>query len=330
MNKIIKSSIVKKMIVLIIPLIVYIFFAILRPDAFLQIELPLMLLNQCISGIVLAWGIMFVLMIGNLDFSVVAERILGAILAIGLAEKFGVLGLVLGVLINALVIGFLKAFLLAVINIKDKVISIAYTIILGSLGYLVTSGDTIVIDIGSLGIFNSVGFRMALFLILGVVMYVLHRYSLFGAQCKALAGNESLALSSGINKNKVEGIATIVCSLYIAASGFLTVSRGGGASPQSGLASLSLVFVAVSGVFIALALSKQISMPIGILIGNYTMNMIIYGLIALNLPSQLTTTVNGGFLLLILIIMDLKNKRDAEKERKSSAVKNIARSAVTT
>jgi ribose/xylose/arabinose/galactoside ABC-type transport system permease subunit len=327
MKNFIKSALIKVLIVLILPLAVYAFFAILRPDAFLKLDLPLTLLNQCISGIVLAWGMMFVMMIGNMDFSVVAERILGAIFAINLTQRFGVIGLIIGLLLNAFVLGFLKAFLLAVINIKDRVISIAYTIILGSLGYLITSGDTVLIDVNELGILSTMEFRMVFFVVLGIVMYILHKYSLFGAQCKALSGNEALALSSGINKNKVEGIATIVCSLYIAASGLLTLSRGGGETPQSGLASFSLVFVAISGVFIALALSKHISMPIGILIGNYTMNMIIYGLIALNLPSQLTTTVNGGFLLLLLIVMELKSKRDAEKERKASVAKNVSRSA---
>jgi ribose transport system permease protein len=326
MKNFIKSALMKILIVLILPVAVYTFFALLRPDAFLKIELPLILLNQCISGIVLAWGMMFVMMIGNMDFSVVAERILGVMLAISLVQKLGIIGLILGLLLNAFLLGFLKAFLLAIINIKDRVISIAYTIILGSLGYLITSGDTVLIDINSLGILSTVGFRMVLFVVLGIIMYVLHTYSLFGAQCKALSGNEAIALSSGINKNKVEGIATIVCSLYIAASGLLTLSRGGGETPQSGLASFSFVFVAISGVFIALALSKHVSMPIGIIIGNYTMNLIIYGLIALNLPSQLTTTVNGGFLLLLLIVMELKSKNDAEKERKASVAKNISKS----
>lgn len=147
---------------------------------------------------------------------------------------------------------------------------------------------------------------------------------MFGAQCRALAGNEALALSSGIKKRRVESIATMVCSLYIAASALLTVSRGGGATPQSGLTSMSAVFSAMSGVFIANALGKYLSQPIGIIVGNYTMSLIIYGLVACNLPTQLTTTVNGGFLMIILLFMEIKDKLDSEKQRKEAVRQNLS------
>ena len=138
------------------------------------------------------------------------------------------------------------------------------------------------------------------------------------AQCRALAGNEQIALSSGVRKKRVEGIATIVCSAFIAASSLLSVSRGGGVTPQSGLTSMSAVFSAMSGVFIANAMSSYISQPIGIIVGNYTMSLIVYGLIACNLPSQLTTTVNGGFLLILLLVIEVKKAHEAERVRRAA------------
>ena len=303
------------MAVVLLPLIVYIFFTILRPAAFLNPEIPGTILDQCISNIILGWGMSFCMMIGNMDFSCVAERILGSIVGIALSDIMGPIGLVVGVLGVAIVVGAAKALLMAAMDVKSRVITIAYTLALGSLGFMVTEGDTPTITV-EIGIVGEAWFRIAVFAVFGVIMYFLHRYSLFGAQCRALAGNENLALSAGVRKKRVEGIATMVCSVYIAVSGFIALSRGGGVTPQSGLTSMSGIFSAMTGVFIANALSKYISQPIGIIVGSYTMSLIVYGLVACNLPTQLTTTVNGGFLLLLLLVMEVKNARDAEKMRR--------------
>lgn len=323
MKKVIKTIGTKLLAFFLLPVIAYGVFAILRPRAFLNPGVPVTILNQSLSNIVLAWGMSFSMMIGNMDFSCVAERILGAILGISLCNVMGPIGLVIGVLAIALIVGAAKALLAIAMDIKNRVVTIAYTLVLGSLGYFVTSGDTSVISV-DMGLFRSKWFCIALFTAFGVIVYFLNQYSMFGAQCRALAGNESLALSSGINKKKVESIATMVCSLYIAASALLTVARGGGATPQSGLTSMSAVFSAMSGVFIANALAKYLPQPIGIIVGNYTMSLIIYGLVACNLPTQLTTTVNGGFLLVILLFMEVKDRIDAEKIRKAAVQRNLA------
>lgn len=323
MKKVMKTAVSKLLAFFLLPMIAYGVFAILRPRAFLNAEVPVTILNQCLSNIVLAWGMSFSMMIGNMDFSCVAERILGAILGITLCNLIGPIGLVIGVFAVAMVVGTAKAVLAIAMDIKNRVVTIAYTLVLGSLGYFVTGGDTSVIRV-DMGPFREKWFCILLFVLFGVIMYFLNRYSMFGAQCRALAGNEALALSSGIKKRRVESIATMVCSLYIAASALLTVSRGGGATPQSGLTSMSAVFSAMSGVFIANALGKYLSQPIGIIVGNYTMSLIIYGLVACNLPTQLTTTVNGGFLMIILLFMEIKDKFDSEKQRKEAVRRNLS------
>jgi len=323
MNKTVKMIVSKFLAVALLPLAVYAVFAALRPQALLSVDIPFMILNQCLNSIVLAWGMSFAMMIGNMDFSAIAERILGSITGIMLCNWMGPAGLVLGVLLVAVIVGFAKAVLAAAMDVKSRVITIAYTLVLGSFGYIVTAGDTATVKAG-LGVLGEEWFCNTLFVVLGVIMYVLHRYSLFGAQCRALAGNEALALSAGIKKKYVEGVATVVCSLFIAASALLAVARGGGATPQSGLTSMSAVFSAMSAVFIANALSRYISQPIGIIVGSYTMTLMIYGLVACNLPTQLTTTVNGGFLFVILIFTQIKDARDQEKIRRAAVAANMA------
>jgi ribose transport system permease protein len=323
MNRTLKIVWTKFLAIFLLPAVVYLIFLLLAPSAFLIPSLPLTLLNQSINMIVLAWGMSFGMMIGNMDMSSCAEQILGTIVAVLLSRYLGIWGLVLGVVLIAVAIGFIKAVLMAAINMKSMVISIAYTLVLGSIGYLITGGESVTIT-SDLTILGDYPYSIIIFAASGILIYCLHRYSVFGAQCKALSGNEALALSAGINKKKVEGIAIIICSCYIAISALLAVSRGAGATPSSGLNSLSNVFSAMSGVFVAIALSRYITMPIGIMVGVYSMNIITVGLIACNMNSQLKTTVNGGFLLVLMLLIDFKNKRDSEKMRRRAVESRMA------
>lgn len=79
MNKTVKMIVSKFLAVALLPLAVYAVFAALRPQALLSVDIPFMILNQCLNSIVLAWGMSFAMMIGNMDFSAIAERILGSI-----------------------------------------------------------------------------------------------------------------------------------------------------------------------------------------------------------------------------------------------------------
>ena len=309
----------KLVVFFLLPVFTYGVFACIRPEVFLSASLLLTLLNQSINLVVLAWGMSFGMMIGNMDLSCCAEQILGTMVAVLLSRVLGVWGLVLGVALTALVVGGIKAFLLATINMKSMVISIAYTLILGSIGYLMTGGEAILLTDARLTILGDYPWSLLIFLVSGFVMYFLHRYSLFGAQCIALSGNETIALSNGIKKKRVESMAIIVCSAYVAISGLLAVSRGAGATPLSGLNSLTNVFSAMSGVFIAMALSKYISMPIGIFVGVYSMNIITVGLLACNMNSQLKTTVNGAFLILIMLFIEFQSRYEREKDHRAAA-----------
>ena len=119
--------------------------------------------------------------------------------------------------------------------------------------------------------------------------------------------------TAGIKKRTVETKAIFICSIYAALSAIVYLSRGAGTAAQTGLSSMSTVFGAMTGVFIAMILTKYIDMTIGIVVGVVSMNIITIGLIALNLPSSMKDSVNGGFLLLLMVINDIIQKREADK-----------------
>ena len=173
---------------LIIPVVVYLLFLILRPQVFGQTSLIWTLFNQSIANIIMAWGLSFEMTAGNMDMSVGAEMILGSLVGCMFAKFLGIPGIILGALLVAFIIGSIKSVLSALINMKTLIISIAYTLILGSLGYQIVKGESVVIpsNYTTLGKFP---YTLIILLAAGAVMYILNRYSVFGAHCRALGGN---------------------------------------------------------------------------------------------------------------------------------------------
>ena len=308
---------------LIIPAAVYLFFLILRPSVFAKPSLIWTLFNQSIAYIIMAWGMSFEMTAGNMDLSVGAEMIFGTLVACQLASKLGIPGIVLGALAVALVIATIKSVLSTLINVNGLIISIAYTLIFGSLGYVYVKGQSVILTSENT-LLGKFPYSLIILVISGIVIYVLDKYSVFGAHCRALGGNETLAKTAGIKKNVVNTKAIFICSIYAAIAAIISVSRCAGSAAQTGLLSMSVVFQAMTGVFIAMILTKYINMTVGIIVGVVSMNIITIGLIAIDMPSSMKDTVNGGFLLLLMIINFIINKREKDKLYRQASASRVA------
>lgn len=307
---------------LLIPAVVYIVFAILRPDVFLSgASIYTIALSSVITTIV-SWGISFSMTAGIIDFSVAAERVLGAVIGVLLCRTLGIPGLIIGSMGTAVVCGIVKAILNSYIRISSMVISVAYCYILGSIGAIVQGNNPMILtsELCTLGKAPAI---WIIFAVCGAIIYVLQRFSVFGAHCRALGGNGKIAGDAGISKGKTEGITIIVASLFIGVSGVLATSYGAGTVAQTGLASMSIVFPAMIGFFIGALLEKYINIPFGCIAGVVTMNILATGLVSLGIPSQLKDTVTGAFLLALLSVTQILAKRRAEAlRRQASALKS--------
>ncbi len=314
--------------IFIIPCVVYLIFLALRPGVFGQFSLVWTLFNQSIASILLAWGMGFEVTAGNIDLSVGAEMILGSLVGCMFAKTMGIAGIIIGALLVAVVVGGIKSLLCALINMKTLILSIAYTLILGSIGYLVVSGESVILE-SEITILGKFPYTLIILVLAGVGYYILDRYSIFGAHCRALGGGVKLATTAGIKKKIIDTKSIFICSLYTALSAIIYLSRGAGSAAQPGLASLSVVFSAMTGVFIGLILVRYINMTIGTVVGVITMNIITIGLIALDMPSSMKDTVNGGFLLLLMIISELMEKRRDEKLYRLASMVRISKETET-
>lgn len=303
---------------LVVPGAVYLFFSILRPDVFLNwSSLYTIALSSCIT-VILAWGISFSLMAGIVDFSVASERVLGAVVGVLLSRSMGIWGLIVGSLVTAIIFGVVKAGLNACIKVSSMVISVAYCYIIGSIGALVQGNNSMILT-SDMCILGKSPYIWIIFVLCGAVIYVLQRYSVFGAHCRALGGNGKISAEAGISKGKTEGLAIFVASIFAGISGILATSYGAGTVAQTGLASMGTIFPAIIGFNIGAMLSKYINITFGCVAGVLTMNILATGLVSLNIPSQLKDTATGLFLIFLLCLTTIMERRHAETLRRQAS-----------
>lgn len=305
-------------VLLVIPAVVYLVFTVLRPGVFLKLDtLYSVCLQSCIVCI-LAWGISFSMTSGIIDFSVAAERILGSVAGVLLCRSMGLAGLILGCMAVGIVMGIIKAVLNSMIKMSSMVISVAYTFIIAAVGALLQGTNSMIIP-GKMCVLGKAPMIWVILAACGVAIYVIHRYSTFGAQCRALGGSNKIAMEAGINKAKIEGIAIFISSIFAAISGVVATSYGAGTSATAGLESMGIIFPAIIGFYIGKLLSKYINITLGCLAGVVTMNILATGLISIGIPSQLKDTVTGVFLLFLMILTSILEKKRAEQLRRQAS-----------
>lgn len=317
----IKTGTKKVIAFLALPGIVYLLFFCLRPAVYGRVDTVFMLLTQSFISTLLAWGMSFNMTAGNIDMSVGAEMVMGTIVGAMFAQKLGVPGIVLGALTVAIVVGVLKSIFMALTKTKSMVISIAYTLIIGAAGSLLCQGKSLIIQSNQTFLGRS-PYNIIIFVGAGIVLYLLQKYSIFGAQCRALGGNEKLAKSAGIIDTKVLTISIMISSLYAALAAIISLSYGSGAAASVGLESMVSVFSAMIGVFIAFMLQKHINIVFGIIAGSLTMNIIGMGLLSINMPPTLKDTITGAFLLVFMSATFFMEKRKADKMRRQASLHN--------
>lgn len=297
---------------LIIPGAVYLIFALLRPDVFWRADVVYLLFIQSIESIILGWGMSFGMISGNVDMSVAAETILGTIVAAIAAKSFGVPGLVVGALATTMVVGWLKSLVLRVIRTNSLVISIAYCLLLGALGAVVAQNKSLVIT-SAQTILGKAPWNILIAVGLGALMY---KYSVFGSNCRAVGGDTQLAKNAGIDKYKVYGKGFLVASFYAGFSAIISLSRGAGTAAATGLQSMTPIFSAMIGVFLGLMLTRWVNIVFGVISGILTMNIIGYGLLALSVEPDIKNTITGAFLLTIMTIMAVRERKAMEKVKR--------------
>ncbi|MCR5106460.1 MAG: ABC transporter permease [Eubacterium sp.] len=283
-------------------------FKIITPSNFGSPKNMLSYFEASLMAAVGAVGFYFVMVMGMFDFSIGANIMLSAIVGCVFANRFGLgyIGLIVGSIITGAIVGLLNGFFYAKLRIPSMIVTTGLALIYESIANYIAGGveQTLPSDLRAFG-------QMPGNLILAILAfagaYILLNYTKIGTYTYAIGSNEFVAKNMGINVNFYKILAFIISGAFLGIMAILTISYGSSMVAVTGMASMSRNFVPTMGCFFGLAFKKY-GMPLpAIIIGEFVINIIFFGFIALGAPTAIQDVITG---LALLIIVTLTTKVD--------------------
>jgi ribose transport system permease protein len=271
---------------------------------------------------IIAIGMTFVILIGGIDLSVGAILGLTATAAADLMmhKGFGFAETICTVLFLGLLFGLFNGLISTKLNIQPFIATLASQSIARGLARFWSGGIGIPLAYGNgpgvappeYGIFaeriwGGIPVPAICFLILGIIFFILLRYTRFGRYVYAIGGNETAARLSGIKVNGVKIIIFTLGGVMAAIAGIIHAAQLSQGSPNDGAnyELNAIAAAAIGGTSLAGGKGTVIGTIVGALILGILDNML--GL--KNVDTNLQLVVKGLIIILAVVL---------QRERKAS------------
>ncbi len=221
--------------VLLILVIVFIICSISSP-AFLQWSNILSTLNQAAITMVLTCGMTMLLISGHADLSAGSMVALTAVVCAMVMAATDSAALAIGAsLVTGIICGFVNGIGVCGLRISFFIITLATTMILRGLAYVLTDGAPIygMGEITRLGQGSTLGIPNLIWIaaVIIVITFIILNKTVYGRYLYAIGGNPGAAMASGINVSKNVILLFAVMGLVSAVSGIMLAGRTNGGYP---------------------------------------------------------------------------------------------------
>ena len=291
------------LLLLLMVLISWGIFKVITPDNFGSPKNMLSYFEASLLAAVGAVGFYFVMVMGMFDFSIGANIMLSAIVGCVFANRFGLgyFGLVIGAILTGAIVGLLNGAFYVKLRIPSMIVTTGLALIYESVANFIAGGveQTLPSDLRA---FGQMPGNLILAVLAFAVAYLLLNYTRIGTYTYAIGSNEFVAKNMGIKVNKYKVLAFIISGAFLGVMAVLTISYGSSMVAVTGMDSMSRNFVPTMGCFFGLAFKKY-GMPIpAIIIGEFVINIIFFGFIALGAPTAVQDVITGLALLVIVML----------------------------
>lgn len=308
-----KKKILNTLLILCIPVAVFAVFRFLQPERFGNLDGLFILLQQAMLPSVTACGVYFIVTMGLWDFSVGANMVLSAIVAVHLYNVMGFAGLILGGVVTGTLVGLLNGITYIKLGIPSIIVSIGMLMFYECFGMLASQGS--ILTLASEGrILGKAPYNIIGCFIAFLLAYFLINYTRIGVYIRAVGSNETVVRTMGVDVAKYKMIGFVLCGLFAGIASVLTVSYSSSISPQLSMASMDRNFLPLMGCFVGIALKKYINPIAAILLGEFTISMLISGLMTNGIDATLQNVVIGLTLLVIVGISTSPLRKQKNKE----------------
>ena len=292
----------------------WIIFKMLTPHNFGTLENMQSYFQASLIATVGAVGFYFVMVMGMFDFSIGANIMLSAIVGCVFATRFnlGYIGLIVGSVLTGTLVGLLNGAFYVKLKIPSMIVTTGLALIYEAVANYIAGGveQTLPSDIRA---FGQMPGDIILALLSCVLAYVILNYTKIGTYTYAIGSNEFVAKNMGIKVNKYKVLAFVLSGAFLGIMAILTISYGSSMVAVTGMSSMSRNFIPTMGCFFGLAFKKY-GMPLqAIIIGEFVINIIFFGFIALGAPTAIQDVITGLALLIIITLTTKKEKGEIVK-----------------
>ena len=291
----------------------WLIFKILTPHNFGSFSNMLNYFQASLIATVGAVGFYFVMVMGMFDFSIGANIMLSAIVGCVFATRFnmGYFGLIIGCVLTGAIVGILNGIFYVKLRIPSMIVTTGLALIESIANYIAGGVEqTLPANIRA---FGQMPWDIILALAACAVAYIFLNYTKIGTYTYAIGSDEFVAKNMGIDVNKYKVLAFILSGAFLGVMAILTISYGSSMVAVTGMASMSRNFVPTMGCFFGLAFKKY-GMPLpAIIIGEFVINIIFFGFIALGAPTAIQDVITGLALLIIITVTTKATKGEIVK-----------------
>lgn len=286
--------------------LLFIAFSFVTPN-FLKTSNLITLLLQIVSTGLLAIGMQFVILTGEIDLSVGEIEALAGMVAAGALAAHYPLPIVLGVgLLSGVLVGAVNGFATAYLRMPSFIVTLATMSVaqgaayVYSNGMVMSSGFTSQFDAIGQGFIGPLPLPVVLMLVLCLVGFLVLRYTVYGRQVYATGGNRTVAWLSGVNTRWIVASTFLIAGGLSALSGIITAARLSAALPTiGGNDNLNAIAAVIIGGTSFLGGEGSIW---GALVGALLVGTLIDGLTLVNVNYYVQLMIEGAVILTAVLL----------------------------
>lgn len=303
-----------EMILVYIMVLINVILAISRPDLYFQSGTVQSMINAGLDVSPMVLGMVFILLLGDIDVSVAAQMILGGMVTGLLMDKGvpSIICVIAGVLI-CVVCGAFNGFCVAFLEMPAVITTISTSMLFRGIVEIVLGENSLknfpkwYSKIGWMNIGGIIPLSMVLFLLMGAVFIWLLHKSPFGRKVYIVGNNPVCATYSGISVRKVKMEVFMLMGLMAGIGSIFFIGRmGGGVSSSMGTGyEMTAIACAVLG---GVSTSGGKGKMFGPIIATFIMAFLTYALGLMGVDAN-TKKIFTGVILILTILVSTINKQ---------------------
>ena len=331
MNKVKSLLKARWMSSLIFLLLLFLITGIAEPE-FLSYSNIISCFNTATMYTLLAIGIAFVIMTGEIDVSIGSTLGLSAAMTGLIAKQDGSIAvMLLAVVATGAVIGLINGVGVAYFGVPSLIFTLGTNSVVRGLIYILSDGRTVenfggsLASYGNLTLFAEITLYYAIAILLVAVAHIVLTKTRKGKYFIAVGDNAGGANLVGISVTGTKLLAYVLCGVFAGLGGFVFASKYGQVMTVAGNGyEMTAIAACVLG---GISLSGGLGNMVGAAIGAVIMSSISRLLVFIGLPSTYDHTITGIMLIVIVVVDALTQRRSIEMARRKRLLSRTAETA---